>query len=1517
MTNNDNASRRQEQLSSTKQALLQKWLKGQSGSQSIPRRPEHEPAPLSFAQQRLWFLEHLLPGTHVYNMTEAVRLRGQLNIAALEQSFAEILRRHETLRTMIEVVDGHPVQVITADVKLSIPIIDLQHLPIDEREAAAQWHMTRQDQLPFNLAQVPLIRMQLLQLAPAEYLLAVTMHHIISDGWSMGVLIRELTALYSAFVAGRPSPLPALPIQYADFAHWQQQMARTGGLEDQLAYWIEKLGGDLPLLELPTDYPAPAVPSFQGQRHTMLVPRHVNEALKALAQEERSTLFAVLVATLTTLFYRYSNQEDICIGTPIANRNRAELEGLVGFFVNTLVLRIDLTGCPTFRELVRRVTAVALEAYQHQDLPFEKLVEVLQPERSLSHSPLFRVMFVLQNAPLPSLDMAGVSGEPEMPPHTTAMFDLMLTAMETNAGLQIALEYKTDLFTPETATRMGQNLCTLLTGIAAQPDARLRTLPLLTASEQQHLLYGWNDTQVMYDLDSCLHHHIEAQVERTPNAPALRFEKQQLTYRELNERANQLAHYLQRHGVGPESVVAICLERSLELVIGLVAIIKAGGAYLPLDLAYPTDRLMMMLADAQHPLLLTRTAATADVLQHQGVRVCLDTAGDEIAQEPITNPTSLTGPEHLAYVIYTSGSTGKPKGVMNIHRAIVNRLFWMQAAYRLTSADRVLQKTPYSFDVSVWEFFWPLMTGACLVVARPGGHQESAYLVQLIQQQQITTLHFVPSMLHIFLEEQGVADCTTLRQVMCSGEALPMDLQQRFYTQLRDTELHNLYGPTEAAVDVTYWPCPREDTRLSVPIGYPIHNIQIYILDPDFQPVPVGVPGELFIGGVGLARGYAHRPALTAEKFVPNPYSAEPGARLYRTGDLVRHLPDGAIEFIGRIDHQVKIRGFRIELGEIEAVLATHPLVRETVVLVREDLPGDKRLVAYVVAGQSTADIPDPAAQDTHAMSLVTQDAAFTPDQSSMVLALRHFLKEKLPEYMVPAAFVLLEALPLTPNGKINRKALPAPTPGQRDLQQHYVAPRTALEATLATICSQLLGVQHIGIHDSFFELGGHSLLATQCIFRIRDTLHIDLPLRQLFENPTIAGMARAIEQIQSGTIPTETGIDLSQEAILDAAINVGSLIPADPQRTPQRILLTGATGFLGAFLLADLLRQTSATVYCLARAATVPEAYQRIQHNLEHYHVWESDFSQRIIALPGNLAQPRLGLSPAQFASLGQDIDSIYHNGALVNFMYPYAEVKAPNVGGTHEVLRLASTYQVKPVHFVSTLYVFAPADVMDGKAIGEYAVPAHGNTLPTGYTQSKWVAEHIVEQARERGLPITIYRVGRIGGHSQTGACQTDDFFWRMVKAAIAVGSVPDMNMLISIAPVDYVSQAIVALSQQTAYWGHNFHVFNPHILPLHDFQHMINQLGYQTAALPTEEWRQQLIACARQDQTSAAYPLLPLLSRGSLEDWEEHVPFDDQHTRAALQSSALNCPPLDMHLLTTYLSFFQQQGFLPVPR
>ncbi|HEX8694954.1 MAG TPA: amino acid adenylation domain-containing protein, partial [Longimicrobium sp.] len=827
----------------------------------------------------------------------------------------------------------------------------------------------------------------------------------------------------------------------------------------------------------------PAVQTFRGASVPVELSLELLERLQALGRSEGATLYMTLLGAFQVLLSKYGGSEDIVVGSPIAGRTRREVEELIGFFVNTLVLRTDLSGDPSFREVLRRVREVTLGAYEHQDVPFEKLVAELQPERSLSHSPLFQAMFTLQNADdgdgggaLAGLEASGVGAATEI-----ARFDLSLTLYTIPQGLRGALNYSTDLFEPDTTLRMVRHLGRVLEQVAADVDARLSRLELLGEAERALVLEEWNRTGAESPADRCIHEMFEVQAARTPEAVAVVYEGESLSYAELNARANQLAHYLRWRGVGPEARVGICLERSLELVVSLLAVLKAGGAYVPLDPGYPAERLETMAADAGIALLLTIERLRDGVPVPAGLRVIsVDAAWPAIAAESTENPESGAGPDTLAYVIYTSGSTGTPKGVMNAHRGVVNRLCWMQAQYGLGEDDVVLQKTPFGFDVSVWEFFWPLQQGARLVLARPDGHRDPRYLQEVIERRGVTTLHFVPSMLQLFLEAVEAERCVSLRRVVCSGEALPASLAERFHEQFESrVELHNLYGPTEAAVDVSHWACAPGDRTGVVPIGRPVWNTRLYVLDGALRPVPVGLTGELYIGGVQVARGYLGRPGLTAERFVPDLYAAEPGSRLYRTGDRVRWRSEGALEYLGRLDHQVKIRGFRIEPGEIEAVLRLQDGVRDCAVVPREE-GGDRRLVAYVV-GEARAD------------------------------ALRAHLRQSLPEYMVPAAFVSLDALPLTPNGKLDRKALPAPAyTAEAD---RYVAPRTRVEELLAGIWTEVLRLERVGVHDSFFELGGHSLLVMRLLAHVRAAFDVEISIRFVFSMPTLEAMAEEIER--------------------------------------------------------------------------------------------------------------------------------------------------------------------------------------------------------------------------------------------------------------------------------------------------------------------------------------------------------------------------------------------------------------------
>ncbi|MCV3211987.1 amino acid adenylation domain-containing protein [Plectonema radiosum NIES-515] len=1040
-----------------------------------------EPLPLSWAQERLWFLDQLEGSNSTYNIFAALEITGQFNIVALEIALSELVRRHEVLRTTFVTVNGTAVQAIAPPTPMTIPVIDLgltnaseaRSLPTVEQTTQVKRLVTEEAERPFDLATGPLLRVTILQLGENSYVLLVTMHHIISDGWSIEIFIQELSTLYQT-----SSPLPELPIQYADFAQWQRQWLSGEVLDSQLNYWKQQLAGAPALLELPTDRNRPAVQTGRGSSETFELSAELTQQIKHLSQLSGSTLFMTLLAAFSLLLSRYSHQEDIVVGSPIANRNRQEIEPVIGFFVNTLVLRTNLEGNPSFRQLLQRVRQMTLDAYAHQDLPFEHLVEVLQPERSLSHHPLFQVMFALQNAPIKTLELPGLTLKPLEQKRSIAKFDLTLTMQEIESKLVGTWEYNSDLFEADTIRRMMGHFQTLCSAIANNPEQPVSQLPLLSASERHHLLVEWNQTSADYPQDKCIHQLFEEQVEHTPDNIAVVYEQQQLTYRELNTRANQLAHHLQKLGVAPDVLVGICVERSLEMVVGLLGILKAGGAYVPIDPMYPKEWIALLLEDSQPPVLLTQRRLLEILPKYQGQTICLDADYEIIAQNSQVNPVSNVKIENLAYVIYTSGSTGKPKGVMLTHRAICNHMLWMQTDFPLTETDKVLQKTPFSFDASAWEFYLPLLAGAQLVMARPGGHQDSDRLIQTIVEQKITTLQLVPTLLRMLLENDKFANCQSLRNVFCGGEPLTVELQERFFAHL-NAELHNLYGPTETCIDATYWTCKRGLNQQIVPIGRPIANAQAYILDKQLQLIPVGAIGELHIGGAGLGKGYLNRPELTAQKFILNPHSKK-AARLYKTGDLARYLPNGEIEYVGRIDHQVKIRGFRIELGEVEALLSQHPAVRETVVVVRSDSADSQRLVAYVVP---------------HTKQTLT------------ITELRNFLESKLPNYMVPQAFVMLEALPLTPNGKVDRKALPAPERIRPELEKAFIEPQTTVEKQLAAIWTQVLGLEKIGINDNFFELGGDSILSLQIISKA-NLAGLHLTPKQLFQHQTIAQLA-------------------------------------------------------------------------------------------------------------------------------------------------------------------------------------------------------------------------------------------------------------------------------------------------------------------------------------------------------------------------------------------------------------------------
>ncbi|MEH2268243.1 MAG: amino acid adenylation domain-containing protein [Nostoc sp.] len=1084
-------------------------------NQAPPLKPvsRNEHPPLSFSQERLWFLYQFQPDSSTYNVSLAFRLQGLLNVSALEYSLNEIIQRHEALRTTFLASENKPVQVIASSLKLTLPVVDLQELPERERETQVLQLVNNEVQQPFDLEQGSLLRFSLVQLGENEYVLLLSVHHVVFDGWSEGVLWRELTALYTAFSTGKPSPLPELPIQYADFAVWQRQWLQGKVMDTQLDYWKQQLAGSPPLLELPTDRVRPPIQTSRGGIKYFQLDDHLTQKIKSLSEKSGATLFMTLLTGFVILLSRYSNQQDILVGSPIANRNRSEIESLIGFFVNILVLRTDVSGNPSFWELLQRVRQVALDAYSHQDVPFEKVVEVLQPERNLNYSPLFQVMFILQNTPPGKLELPGLSLTRLEIESSTAKYDLTLSITESEQGLSGSLEYNCDLFEQATITRMVGHFVTLLEGIVANPQQQISQLPLLTESEQQQLLVEWNNTQADYPSDKCIYQLFEEQVELTPDAVAVVFDNQQLTYQQLNCRANQLAHYLRSLGVKPDMLVGICVERSLEMVVGILGILKAGGAYLPIDPEYPQERLSFMLQDAAVSILLTQQQLLKRLPKHQAQVICFDTDWLIISQSSQDNLISGVQANNLAYVIYTSGSTGQPKGVALNQLALGNLILWQLQNNPISTGAKTLQFAPISFDVSFQEIFSTWFSGGTLFLITEELRRDPVALLDFLQQKAVERL-FVPFVALQQLAEVAVGSelvNSHLREIITAGEQLQITPAiSQWFSKLNDCTLHNHYGPSESHVIITFTLANSVETwPLLPPIGRPIANTQIYILDKYLQPVPVGVPGELHIGGVSLARGYLNRPELTQEKFIPNPFD---NSKLYKTGDLARYSPDGNIEYLGRIDNQVKIRGFRIELGEIETVLNQHSDVQVSCAIVREDHPGQKQLVAYIVPQKEM--IPTTG-------------------------ELRQFLKAKLPDYMVPSAFVILEALPLTPSGKVDRRALPAPDLGI-EIADKFVAPRNPIEEALALIWSQVLRLEKIGIHNNFFELGGHSLLATQVISRLPEALGISLPLRSLFESPTVAQLSevilRELQTASSLTLPAILPVSTRQDIPLSWA---------------------------------------------------------------------------------------------------------------------------------------------------------------------------------------------------------------------------------------------------------------------------------------------------------------------------------------------------------------------------------------------
>lgn len=1051
--------------------------------------------PLSFAQKTFWFLYQLAPSSVAYNMPFAVRIRSEIDISAFRNALQSLVDRHHAFRTTYTTIDGGPVQLLHEHQQVSFEVIDASTWSQEYLHERLHEEATR----PFDLEQGPVLRAHLFPISTKEHLFLLTVHHIALDLWSLEVVIDELGTLYAAEMAGVQSPLPPLELQYKDYVRWQLQML-PGTKGDQLrAYWQAQLSGELPVLNLPTDRPRPPVQTYNTDLFPFTFDKELSEQIKTLAKAEKTSLYTILVTTFFVLLYRYTGQEDILLGAPTSGRSQTKFQGIAGYFVNPVVLRADFSGNPPLKEFLHHMHHQVLTAFDHQDYPSHLLPDELRLDHDPGHPQLFQAIFMLQELHRirgasslltgktgVQIEIGGLTMEPvDLEEGTMIFVDLLLMMYEEEEQISASWQYNTDLFDAAAIQRMAEHFHTLLKGIVANPELPLSEFPILTEAERHQLLGEWNDTKVEYPDHACIHQLFEKQVAQTPDATALVFsslepgEQTPLTYRELNQKSNQLAHYLRSLNIGAEVLVGVCMKRSIEMVAALLGILKAGGAYMPIDPSYPEERLAFMLEDSQVPVLLTQQRLLENLPKHEAHTICLDTEWGKIADRNTENLECHTCIDNLAYMIYTSGSTGKPKGVMLSHRGLLNLCEVQKRAFNKFPESRVLQFASFSFDASVSEVFVTFLAGATLYITPQNDLMPGPPLSQTLRKNEISVVTLPPSALTAMEQEEF----PHLHTIVSAGEACTAEIVKRWQP---GRLFLNAYGPTEGTVCATINEHITPEQASS--IGKAIANTQIYILDEHLQPVPIGVPGELCFGGISLARGYLNRQELTAEKFIPNPFSDEPGTRVYRTGDLACYLPDGNIEFLGRIDYQVKIRGYRIELGEIEEVLNTHPDARETVVLAKDDKTGKKQLVAYVVPEQKE------------------REDALEPQ-------LRSFLQDKLPNYMVPSAFVLLETFPLTPNGKVDRRALPEPDRSRRELEKTFVAPRSSVEEILAEIWSEILDVEQIGVHDDFFEVGGNSLMVIQILSRVRDTFQVELPLHRLFEIQTIEDLAIMIEE--------------------------------------------------------------------------------------------------------------------------------------------------------------------------------------------------------------------------------------------------------------------------------------------------------------------------------------------------------------------------------------------------------------------
>ncbi|TCO56101.1 non-ribosomal peptide synthetase [Actinocrispum wychmicini] len=1444
-------------------------------AQLLDRSPEDVPSTLSLEQRRLWMLLQL-DETKPWQLFTALRVTGPLDLAAMQLALTELVQRHEVLRMVFVNVNGQPVGSVASAVTLRLPVVELA----DDLDAELARLAVREAQSPFDIEKGPLVRATVVRRGPDDHVLAITMHQLVADRRSMRLFVAELLTTYAALVDGGDAKLPPARAHFSEFVTAQREWLGSAEAAEDTEYWRDRLTGLVPL-ELPTDRPRPLMKTINGDSVGVDLDADLVSAVLAYAERGGHDLSTVLMAGFAAVLGRYSLRTDLAIGIA----GLADTDTLVGPLENMLPVRVDLSGDPSLDDLANGVGQSMTAALAHGRLPFERIVTAASPQRDLSHTPLFQTFFTVDDEP-PTRDLAGATATTEEVDNGWTPHDIDLFAVRRGPDMRLRADFNRDLFDRDTVRGLVERIVLLLRAAVAEPTRPLGRIALLDDADLATVLTSWNATEQDSPKDRCLHELVEQAAREHADDIAVIVGDDRLTYRELDDRANALAGRLVELGAQPESRIGVLVDRSVDAMVGLLGVLKSGAAYVPLDPAYPTDRLKYIVDDAGIALLVGTARQLADLPMLPVTTIDISTV--DINGKPAVQ----VRPDNLAYLIYTSGSTGRPKGVAVEHRQIVHSTSARSACETTGLPERYLVLAPLTFDASAGGVYWTLTRGGTLVFPTDSEVYDPRQLGSLIRRLEITHFDGVPAQYSVLLDTD-LGSHESVRTCVLAGEALPPALVRDHFERSPKAALFNEYGPTEATVWAAVHACQPEDAdTVRVPIGKPIPNAKIYLLDEQFNPVPPGVAGELYIGGGGVTRGYVGRPGTTAERFLPDPYS---GARLYRTGDRARYRPDGSIEFLGRVDNQVKIRGFRVELAEIENVLLRHPLVTEVVVRVLEDQPGVQRLVAYVVpvAGR-----------------VVTHDTLTAH-------AVGH-----LPDYMVPAHFVSLERLPLTRHGKIDIAALPAP---EEIFSGGYVEPRDQLEADIAETFAAVLGQGKISATASFFDLGGNSLLVARLAARLSREHDVDLPIDEIFRVPTVEGIARTVttheqrkDKVDSAALYAQQSAELLADVKLDPSIRPDGLPHAD-YLNPRHILVTGATGYLGAFLVVELVKRTDATIHCLVRAESAEAGEERIEQVLRRYLAWDESYRARIRPVIGDIGKPMLDLSRDQFDELAGTIDSIYHSAAIVNFTYPYDAMKPANVHGTEELLRLACRTKVKAFHHVSSVDVFMGTGAK--RPFTEQDLTDKPIRVPTGYPRTKWVAEKIVAIARDRGLPLTIQRPWMITGHTETGASHHTDYLYVYLKGFLELGLLPLYNDVVNAVPVDFTAKSVVYTSLRAENFGKNFNITNAEPATMTQCYEWLRSFGYRLNVVDEEEARTKALDV---DQDHVLYPMTPILRVATMRhaaldpDLQKQVnPVDECRVLLdALDGSGIECPPVNEEWAHSCFRYLVATGFLPEP-